>query len=146
MTQSHLFSKFNFPFRVLALLLLLGLHLPVFAAAATTAVPRFAYLDSSVYKVDSVTGALLNDSGATTPSQWRVSGPVSQMKVYVSNSTPGAGQNFAVNVVALPKPASVLTVQGTAFTINADLKIVDGRARLASLASESGHWTKRSSS
>ena len=41
-----------------------------------------------------------------------------------------AGNVRAVNVVALPKPASVLTVQGTAFTINADLKIVDGRARL----------------
>ena len=45
-----------------------------------------------------------------------------------------AGNVRAVNVVALPKPASVLTVQGTAFTINADLKIADGRARLASLA------------
>ena len=45
-----------------------------------------------------------------------------------------AGNVRAVNVVALPKPASVVTVQGTAFIVGADLRITDGRSRVASLA------------
>ena len=44
-----------------------------------------------------------------------------------------AGNVRAADVVALPKPASVTTVQGTAFTVGADLKITDARARVASL-------------
>ena len=45
-----------------------------------------------------------------------------------------AGNVRAADVVALPKPASVTTVQGTAFTVGADLGITDARARKASLA------------
>ncbi len=44
-----------------------------------------------------------------------------------------AGNVRAADVVALPKPASVTTVQGTAFTVGADLKITDARARVAGL-------------
>ncbi|HSC00538.1 MAG TPA: fasciclin domain-containing protein, partial [Burkholderiaceae bacterium] len=39
----------------------------------------------------------------------------------------------AADVVALPKPAAVTTLQGSAFTVGADLKITDGRARTAGL-------------
>lgn len=45
-----------------------------------------------------------------------------------------AGNVRAADVVALPKPASVTTVQGTAFTVDAALAITDGRARVANLA------------
>ncbi|MBL8348115.1 MAG: fasciclin domain-containing protein [Rubrivivax sp.] len=45
-----------------------------------------------------------------------------------------AGNVRAANVVALPKPASVTTVQGSAFTVGATLAITDGRARTANLA------------
>jgi transforming growth factor-beta-induced protein len=44
-----------------------------------------------------------------------------------------AGNVRAADVVALPKPASVTTVQGTAFSVGADLKITDARARVATL-------------
>lgn len=44
-----------------------------------------------------------------------------------------AGNVRAANVVALPKPASVTTVQGTAFTVGTNLAITDGRARVATL-------------
>ena len=44
-----------------------------------------------------------------------------------------AGNVRAANVVALPKPASVTTVQGTAFTVGINLGITDGRARVATL-------------
>jgi uncharacterized surface protein with fasciclin (FAS1) repeats len=44
-----------------------------------------------------------------------------------------AGNVRAADVVALPKPATVTTVQGTAFTVGADLKITDARARVAGL-------------
>lgn len=44
-----------------------------------------------------------------------------------------AGNVRAANVVALPKPASVTTVQGTPFTVDAALGITDGRARTANL-------------
>ena len=44
-----------------------------------------------------------------------------------------AGNVRAANVVALPKPASVTTVQGTAFTVGINLAITDGRARVATL-------------
>ena len=44
-----------------------------------------------------------------------------------------AGNVRAANVVALPKPASVTTVQGTAFTVGTSLAITDGRARIARL-------------
>jgi transforming growth factor-beta-induced protein len=44
-----------------------------------------------------------------------------------------AGNVRASNVVALPKPASVTTVQGTAFTVGTNLAITDGRARIAKL-------------
>lgn len=39
----------------------------------------------------------------------------------------------AKDVAALPKPASVATVQGGAFTVNGDLNITDGRNRNARL-------------
>jgi transforming growth factor-beta-induced protein len=39
----------------------------------------------------------------------------------------------AADVVALPKPATVTTVQGAAFTVGADLGITDGRGRTARL-------------
>ena len=39
----------------------------------------------------------------------------------------------AADVVALPKPAVVTTVQGGTFTIDADLRLVDGRGRIAGL-------------
>jgi uncharacterized surface protein with fasciclin (FAS1) repeats len=45
-----------------------------------------------------------------------------------------AGNVRAADVVALPKPASVTTVQGSAFTVDATLGITDGRARVANLA------------
>jgi transforming growth factor-beta-induced protein len=44
-----------------------------------------------------------------------------------------AGNVRAANVIALPKPASVTTLQGTPFTVGADLGITDGRARVAHL-------------
>jgi transforming growth factor-beta-induced protein len=44
-----------------------------------------------------------------------------------------AGNLRAAAVVALPKPASVTTVQGTAFTVGTTLAITDGRARSARL-------------
>jgi uncharacterized surface protein with fasciclin (FAS1) repeats len=44
-----------------------------------------------------------------------------------------AGNVRAANVVALPKPASVTTVQGTAFSVGTNLAITDGRARIARL-------------
>jgi transforming growth factor-beta-induced protein len=44
-----------------------------------------------------------------------------------------AGNVRAAAVVALPKPASVTTVQGTAFTVGTTLAITDGRARSANL-------------
>jgi uncharacterized surface protein with fasciclin (FAS1) repeats len=44
-----------------------------------------------------------------------------------------AGDVRAAAVVALPKPASVTTEQGTAFTVGANLAITDGRARSANL-------------
>jgi transforming growth factor-beta-induced protein len=45
-----------------------------------------------------------------------------------------AGNVRAANVVALPKPASVTTVQGTAFTVGTTLAITDARGRVANLA------------
>jgi len=45
-----------------------------------------------------------------------------------------AGNVRAANVIALPKPASVTTVQGSAFTVGTTLAITDGRARTANLA------------
>jgi len=44
-----------------------------------------------------------------------------------------AGNVRAADVVALPKPASVTTVQGTAFTVGTTLAITDGRVRTANL-------------
>jgi uncharacterized surface protein with fasciclin (FAS1) repeats len=44
-----------------------------------------------------------------------------------------AGDVRAADVVALPKPASVTTVQGSAFTVGSTLAITDGRARSANL-------------
>ncbi len=44
-----------------------------------------------------------------------------------------AGNVRAADVVALPKPASVTTVQGTAFTVGTTLAITDARARVAGL-------------
>ena len=44
-----------------------------------------------------------------------------------------AGNVRAAAVVALPKPASVSTVQGTAFTLGTTLAITDGRARSVNL-------------
>jgi len=40
---------------------------------------------------------------------------------------------MAADVVALPKPASVVTVQGANFTVGADLGITDARGRLSRL-------------
>ncbi len=45
-----------------------------------------------------------------------------------------AGDVRAADVVALPKPASVTTLQGAAFTVGATLAITDGRTRVANLA------------
>ena len=39
----------------------------------------------------------------------------------------------AADVVALPKPATVTTLQGSAFTVDAALKLIDGRGRQAGL-------------
>ena len=44
-----------------------------------------------------------------------------------------AGNVRAADVVSLPKPASVTTVQGSAFTVDANLAITDGLARVANL-------------
>ncbi len=44
-----------------------------------------------------------------------------------------AGNVRAAAVVALPKPASVTTVQGEAFTVGTTLQITDARARVANL-------------
>ena len=45
-----------------------------------------------------------------------------------------SGNVRAATVAALPKPASVTTVQGTAFTVGTTLQITDARARVANLA------------
>ena len=45
-----------------------------------------------------------------------------------------SGNVRAANVVALPKPAAVTTLQGTAFNVGSTLAITDGRARTANLA------------
>jgi len=45
-----------------------------------------------------------------------------------------AARLLAADVVALPKPAVVDTVQGASFSVGADLGITDGRARIAMLA------------
>lgn len=45
-----------------------------------------------------------------------------------------AGNVRAAAVAALPKPASVTTVQGTPFTVGATLALTDGRGRTANLA------------
>jgi uncharacterized surface protein with fasciclin (FAS1) repeats len=45
-----------------------------------------------------------------------------------------AGNVRAAAVVALPKPASVMTVQGSDFTVDAELGITDGLGRTAKLA------------
>jgi transforming growth factor-beta-induced protein len=45
-----------------------------------------------------------------------------------------AGDVRAADVVALPKPADVLTLQGTDFTVDTALVITDGRGRTANLA------------
>ena len=45
-----------------------------------------------------------------------------------------AGNVRAAAVAALPKPATVTTVQGSAFSVGATLAITDGRARTANLA------------
>jgi uncharacterized surface protein with fasciclin (FAS1) repeats len=45
-----------------------------------------------------------------------------------------AGNVRAADVVALPKPATVPTVQGAAFTVGATLAITDARGRVANLA------------
>jgi uncharacterized surface protein with fasciclin (FAS1) repeats len=44
-----------------------------------------------------------------------------------------AGNVRAANVVALPKPASVTTLQGTAFSVGTTLAITDARGRVANL-------------
>jgi uncharacterized surface protein with fasciclin (FAS1) repeats len=44
-----------------------------------------------------------------------------------------AGNIRAADVVALPKPASVTTLQGETFTVDANLDIIDARSRLANL-------------
>jgi uncharacterized surface protein with fasciclin (FAS1) repeats len=44
-----------------------------------------------------------------------------------------SGDVRAADVVALPKPASVTTLQGSAFTVGSTLAITDGRARSANL-------------
>ena len=44
-----------------------------------------------------------------------------------------AGNVRAADVVALPKPASVTTVQGEAFTVGTTLQITVARARVANL-------------
>ncbi len=44
-----------------------------------------------------------------------------------------SGKVTAADVTALPKPATVATVQGASFTVNADLSITDGRGRSATL-------------
>ncbi len=44
-----------------------------------------------------------------------------------------AARLLAADVVALPKPAVVTTVQGATFSVGADLGITDGRARVAAL-------------
>jgi transforming growth factor-beta-induced protein len=44
-----------------------------------------------------------------------------------------AGNVRAANVIALPKPATVTTVQGSTFSIGADLRITDGLGRVANL-------------
>ena len=44
-----------------------------------------------------------------------------------------AGKVMAADVAALPKPATVTTVQGGTFRVGADLGITDGRGRVARL-------------
>ena len=44
-----------------------------------------------------------------------------------------SGAIKAADVVALPKPATVPTLQGASFSVGADLGITDGRARTAML-------------
>ena len=44
-----------------------------------------------------------------------------------------SGAIMAADVVALPKPAAVPTLQGASFSVGADLGITDGRARTATL-------------
>ena len=66
---------------------------------------------------------------------------LSKAQLLASPTLPGiltyhvvAGNVRAAAVIALPKPASVTTVQGAAFTVGTSLAITDGRARVANLA------------
>jgi uncharacterized surface protein with fasciclin (FAS1) repeats len=43
------------------------------------------------------------------------------------------GDVRAADVIALPKPAAVLTLQGSTFSVGADLSITDGNSRVAKL-------------
>jgi uncharacterized surface protein with fasciclin (FAS1) repeats len=65
---------------------------------------------------------------------------LTKAQLLASPSLPGiltyhvvSGNVRAADVVALPKPASVTTVQGSAFTVGTTLAITDGRARVANL-------------
>jgi uncharacterized surface protein with fasciclin (FAS1) repeats len=44
-----------------------------------------------------------------------------------------AGKVMAADVIALPKPAAVITLQGSTFSVGADLGIADGAGRTATL-------------
>jgi uncharacterized surface protein with fasciclin (FAS1) repeats len=44
-----------------------------------------------------------------------------------------AGKVMAADVIALPKPAAVITLQGSTFSVGADLGITDGAGRTATL-------------
>jgi transforming growth factor-beta-induced protein len=64
-----------------------------------------------------------------TPAQLLASPDLASILTY--HAVDGAVR--AADVVALPKPATVTTLQGSAFTVDAALKVIDGRARQAGL-------------
>ena len=75
--------------------------------------------------------ALLGELGLTKEALLANTALLTSVLTY--HVVPGALR--ASDVQALPKPASVVTVQGAAFTVDANLAITDGRGRQAQLVS-----------
>ncbi len=73
--------------------------------------------------------ALLGELGATKDEVFANTALLTQVLTYHVLSI----RVTAADVVALPKPAAITTVQGSIFTVGADLGLTDGRGRRASL-------------
>jgi uncharacterized surface protein with fasciclin (FAS1) repeats len=70
----------------------------------------------------------LSELGTTKPALLADPGLADILKFHVV-----AGAVKAADVLALPKPAAVVTLLGSSFTVGADLRITDGRRRTATL-------------